>query len=200
LGNIPIEDETTLIKLTTWRLVRDLGERCPTTQEGMLDSECIKWLPPRWRSQKTPKEWCSLFLQGRDATMKKSAGGTWRGLQADYVEEVCQHKLCGTHFFNVKKVNDPPALAGIPVETVAAFNFDGLHFLGENRKILISYGYRELYRWGGSSLQLNLHICPGQIAGSAFMLILGTHQTKHIAALLLDYVHAVSQYLLQDPT
>jgi myosin-7 len=187
-GNIPIEDETKLIALTTSCLVADLGEECPTNQEEMLENECIEWVPPQWKETKTPEDWADKFLEGRDAAMEKSG----EELQADYVEEIRQHELYGTHFFHVKKVNNPLAVKDLPDKVVAAFNSDGLHFLDENRKILLSYGYADIYRWGGSSVQFSLIIWNADTQDT-FELILTTYQAAHMAALILDFINAIME-------
>jgi len=187
-GNIPIVDETKLIQLTTSCLVADLGEECPDTQDGMLENECIEWVPPEWKGKRSQEEWADLFLKGRDDAMEK----TGEELQAEYVEEIRTHELYGTHFFHVKKVNNPLAVKELPDKVVAAFNSDGLHFLDENRKILLSYGYADIYRWGGSSVQFSLIIWNADTQDT-FELILTTYQAAHMAALILDFINAIME-------
>jgi len=187
-GNIPIEDEAKLVELTTACLVADLGEECPGNQEEMLENECTEWVPPNWKEKYTPEQWADMFLEGRDAAMEKSG----EELQASYVEEIRKHDLYGTHFFHVKKVNNPLAVKDLPDKVVAAFNSDGLHFLDESRKVLLSYGYADIYRWGGSSVQFSLIIWNADTQDT-FELILTTYQAAHMAALILDFINAIME-------
>lgn len=45
-----------------------------------------------------------------------------------------------------------------PDRLIIAFNSEGLHFLNEEREFLSSYGYADIYRWGGSSTQFSIII------------------------------------------
>ena len=100
------------------------------------------------------------------------------------------HDLFGTHFFHVKKVNDVDASAALPEVLIAAFNSDGLHFLDANRRILMSYGYADIYRWGGSSVQFSLIIWNADTQDT-FEMILSTFQAADMAALILDFINAI---------
>jgi len=111
-------------------------------------------------------------------------------LQQEYVSAVQHHELFGTHFFHVKKVNDVEAISTLPTSMIAAFNSDGLHFCDENRRILMSYGYADIYRWGGSSVQFSLIIWNADTQDT-FEMILTTFQAADMAALILDFINAI---------
>ena len=106
------------------------------------------------------------------------------------MNEIKDHELYGTHFFHVKKVNDVEAISHLPSALIAAFNSDGLHFLDENRKILMSFGYADIYRWGGSSVQFSLIIWNADTQDT-FEMILTTFQAADMAALILDFINAI---------
>ena len=73
---------------------------------------------------------------------------------------------------------------------IAMFNSDGLHFLNEERQILMSYGFADIYRWGGSSVQFSLIIWNADTQDT-FEMILTTFQAADMAALILDYINAI---------
>ena len=80
--------------------------------------------------------------------------------------------------------------SSLPQKMIAAFNSDGLHFLDDNRRILMSYGYADIYRWGGSSVQFSLIIWNADTQDT-FEMILNTSQAADMAALILDFINAI---------
>ncbi|RYY36711.1 hypothetical protein EON62_01580, partial [archaeon] len=79
-------------------------------------------------------------------------------LQNKYVDAVRDHPLYGTCFFHVRQHSFPEQLADFPQQCIVALNSEGLHFLNEERETLISFGYPDIYRWGGSSTQFSIII------------------------------------------
>ena len=65
-----------------------------------------------------------------------------------------------------------------------------LHFLDERRQILMSYGFADIYRWGGSSVQFSLIIWNADTQDT-FEMILSTFQAADMAALILDFINAI---------
>ena len=76
-------------------------------------------------------------------------------IQAKYVESIRDHPLYGTNFFHVKRHNFPEQMESFPKLCIIALNSEGLHFLNEEMETLSSYGYADIYRWGGSSTQFS---------------------------------------------
>jgi hypothetical protein len=49
-------------------------------------------------------------------------------------------------------------MSSFPDVLIVAFNSEGLHFINLERETLASYGYADIYRWGGSSSQFSIII------------------------------------------
>ena len=96
-----------------------------------------------------------MVLKHRDACLEAEP----EAVQARFVEQVQDHPLYGTCFFHVRKHKFPPQMDSFPGHCVIALNSEGLHFLGaEERDTLSSFGYADIYRWGGSSTQFSIII------------------------------------------
>jgi hypothetical protein len=95
--------------------------------------------------------------------------------------------------FRVKKVNDVEAISNLPTSMIADFNSDGLHFLDPacmSRKVLMSVGYADMYRWGGSSEGFSL-IIGNADTQDTFEMNLATCQAAEMAALIQDFINAI---------
>ena len=86
-------------------------------------------------------------------------------LELDYTTCTCIHFTRSRHF------------ADIPV-----------FWMTQN--IFASFGYPNIYRWGGSSSQFSLVIWDSE-GDATFDLILHTGQAPDMAALILDYITAI---------
>jgi hypothetical protein len=111
-------------------------------------------------------------------------------------------------------------MASFPDEAIVAFNSDGLHFLNLERETLASYGYADIYRWGGSSSQFSIiiwnsstqdtddvsmyttqvrrrsarsHSLPPAACACLMVLSAVTRgwQAADMASLILDYINAI---------
>lgn len=49
-------------------------------------------------------------------------------------------------------------MESFPEHCIIALNSEGLHFLNEANETLSTYGYADIYRWGGSSTQFSIII------------------------------------------
>jgi hypothetical protein len=186
VGNIPVADEERVIELTHLALAIDLGEEFPDNADELLDAEMMEYVPVGWREKYGDEEWAAKILKAQaNASMDDPDQ-----MQLKYVERVQDHELYGSHFFHVKKANDPEAVGQLPELMVAMFNSDGLHFLNEERQILMSYGFADIYRWGGSSVQFSLIIWNADTQDT-FELILSTFQAADMAGLILDFINAI---------
>lgn len=186
VGNIPVASEDDVLRLVAQSLAVDLADEFPETNDGLLEAECMEYVPVPWREKHSDEEWADKILALRSSVVNEEP----ETLQPEYVNAVQHHELFGTHFFHVKKVNDVDAIASLPTKMIAAFNSDGLHFLDENRRILVSYGYADIYRWGGSSVQFSLIIWNADTQDT-FEMILSTFQAADMAALILDFINAI---------
>jgi len=79
-------------------------------------------------------------------------------IQALFVDSVRDHPLYGTCFFHVRRHKFPEQMDAYPEHCIIALNSEGLHFLNEDRETLATYGYADIYRWGGSSTQFSIII------------------------------------------
>ncbi len=111
-------------------------------------------------------------------------------IQAKYVETVRDHPLYGTNFFHVKRHNFPEQMEGFPKLCIIALNSEGLHFLNEEMETLSSYGYADIYRWGGSSTQFSIIIWNPDTQDTDDVSMF-TSQAADMAALILDYINAI---------
>ena len=111
-------------------------------------------------------------------------------LQAELVTAVRDHPLYGTCFFHVRKHRFPEQMESYPDECIIALNSEGLHFLNEERETLASFGYADIYRWGGSSTQFSIIIWNAESQDTDDVSMF-TSQAADMAALILDYINAL---------
>lgn len=117
--------------------------------------DLMEYVPKTWRDKKKPMEWASIVLKHRDSCLEAES----EAVQARFVEHVKDHPLYGTCFFHVRKHRFPTQMNTFPEHCVIALNSEGLHFLGaDERDTLSSFGYADIYRWGGSSTQFSIII------------------------------------------
>ncbi len=60
----------------------------------------------------------------------------------------------------------------------------------QDRETLASFGYADIYRWGGSSTQFNIVIWNPE-ADDTDDVAMFTSQAADMAALILDYINAI---------
>ena len=189
-GKLPIKNEASVLKLSSISYRVALDEDWPTSTGEMMESEecpVIDFIPVDWRGYKTPEEWATLLLKERDTLLAK----TPEELQQTFVEEIWGHDLYGAHFFNVHKLNNDSAITqGMPTDLKIAFNASGMWIFDVELSTLYSYGYADIYRWGGSSSQFSL-IIWNQASESTFELKLSTAQAADMAGIILDYINAI---------
>jgi len=111
-------------------------------------------------------------------------------IQGMYVDAVRDHPLYGTCFFHVRRHNFPEHMDSYPEHCIIALNYEGLHFLNEERETLSSFGYADIYRWGGSSTQFSI-IIWNPTAQDTDTVSMFTSQAADMAALILDYINAI---------
>jgi myosin heavy subunit len=187
-GNIPIRDEDDMCELTAMTLAVDLGRHFPKIPAKLIDEEFMEYLPKPWRAKHDETEWAMKVLQHRKKVLSIGDEDT---LQDAFVEKLKEYDLYGACFFHVKKAECDRNVADLPGNMVAMFNSEGLHFISvESREMLRSFGYADIYRWGGSSRQFSLVIWD-QDTEDTFEMTLYTGQAADMAALILDYINAI---------
>jgi len=190
LGNIPVEEEDVAL-LTAQALAVDLGEEFPEDVDGLIECELEEYLPVPWRSYLSTEEWGERVLKCRDAVVDEPT----EELQDTYVQKIAEHPLFGTSFFNVHRHEFPVSMDEFPDDLVVAFNSSGLHFLDgttPDRPTLLSVGYADIYRWGGSSTQFSIIIWNADTQDTDDVSMYTT-QAADMAGLILDYINAIME-------
>jgi hypothetical protein len=107
------------------------------------------------------------------------------------VESAKEHPLYGTNFFNVRKKAFPPGMDHFPDDLIITLNSDGLSILTSvNEAPLITYGYADVYRWGGSSTQFSIIVWNAELEATEDVTFY-TSQAADMAGLILDYINAI---------
>ena len=116
-GALVLRDEETVLRLATQTIAVDLGDRFPISVTGLLDAECMDYIPASWRAQNAPAEWAAMILQARPhaTRMEKVA------LQDAVVATLKTNALYGSRFFSVKKAKCDSAVAAAPYRMVRVF-------------------------------------------------------------------------------
>eukprot|EP01029_Cantina_marsupialis_P007646 TRINITY_DN185_c0_g4_i1.p1 TRINITY_DN185_c0_g4~~TRINITY_DN185_c0_g4_i1.p1 ORF type:complete len:2063 (-),score=796.14 TRINITY_DN185_c0_g4_i1:239-6427(-) len=188
-GNIPIDDEETLLVCTAQALIIEMGEEVPRDIDGLLDIDVLEYIPYSWRAEHEVEQWAEMLIE----QFAELDGISPDELQDMYVEAAKTSPLFGTHFFHAKKANNPDDLHTLPDRLILAFNCDGLHFLDpETMEILATYGYVDIYRWGANTLQFSLIIYSEEV-DDTFDLNLHTTQGDHMTAVIMDYIKAIME-------
>jgi len=190
-GNIPVEKPDEVGRLVAHAMAVDLGEDMPSDVDDLVAVDLMEYVPASWRSKKAPRDWAALVLKHRASCLEVEP----EAVQARFVQAVKDHPLYGTCFFHVRKHRFPTQMDAFPAHCVIALNSEGLHFLGaDERDTLASFGYADIYRWGGSSTQFSIIIWNAASEDTDDVSMF-TCQAADMAALILDYIN-VSRWWL----
>ena len=191
-GNIPIDDEQTVVELACMSMTVAFGEELPDTVDGLLNEGMLDFFPPAWREEKSPEDWAGAVLANRDRMISMDT----ENLQAEFVAIVQENPLYGTHWFYVHKVVNTPSdktpriVKELPWDILLGFNHEGMHMYTFDRELIHSFAFGEIYRWGGSSSQFSLIIWDSEVKES-FELIVTTAQAADMAAIILDHIRTI---------
>lgn len=185
-GNIPIGDTDEVALLAAQGMGADLGEAMGDTVDDLLDQGLLNYIPHSRAGEADEYTWAEKVLALRDDIVYTSP----EELQNQYINAVRDHPLYGTCFFHVRKHKFPPHMDSFPVELIISLNSEGLHFLNEERETLASYGYADIYRWGGSSSQFSIIIWNAETNDTDDVAMF-TSQAADMASLILDYITAI---------
>jgi hypothetical protein len=184
-GNLPLANASEVSKVTAMQIAVD-NEEFPANEDELVEAELLEYLPATWRDQHSESKWAAMVL----AEAANIDMGEPEALQLDFIEACKANPLYGSHFFYARKASDVDAVKDLPKDLICAFNSDGMSFLSMDREVLSSYGYADIYRWGGSSSQFSLIIWDANTEDT-FELSLYTSQAADMAALILDYINAI---------
>ena len=186
-GHLPIADGKRVVQLVAQALAVDFMTDFPDNEDLLLDNEMMEYVPLHWRPKKTEEEWAAAVLSCRSRVVNEDPAQ----LQVNFMRTVQGHALLIAHNFYTRKVYSPMML---PSKLTVVLNCDGMHFLEERRtgewKRHKSFDYADLYRWGGSTTQLQLTIWD-QKTQSTFEVLLKTSQAADIAAIISDYIERI---------
>jgi len=185
-GNIPLEGDEQAAELAAYAMAADHGDELDTEAEGLVEQGLMEYVPAGQRDALAPEDWAGLVLGHRDAALDMEP----EAVQAKFVETVRDHPLYGTAFFHVRKNKFPDHMADYPDEVVIALNSEGLHFLNGEKETLATFGYADIYRWGGSSTMFSIIIWNPETQDTDDVGMF-TSQAADMAALILDYINAI---------
>lgn len=189
-GNIPIDDENAVLDLIAISMGVDYCSDVPCDTEYMMEQPFQLYIPRDWADRHTDEEWAGLIA---DAAARKVDAGEINdeveAMQDIFLDAIVDSEFYGASFFHVKICSCTGTLS-FPDHFVIMFNSDGLSFMDVDWNIFASFGYPNIYRWGGSSSQFSLVIWDSE-ADATFDLVLHTGQAPDMAALILDYITAI---------
>ncbi len=188
-GTLEIDDQSSAILLSSIAMAMDTAlEGDAPIQEHELKAKIVKYIPPGWEGKvdlnvwvsEMKKIWPDLISKGRHE------------LETLFIEQCRDRPMYGSHYFYATKIQCIPDLASnLPKQLLLAFNADGMHIFGVNRKQLLQqYSYSDIHSWKGTRRQVSLTIWD-QDTDSVFELILKTQQAQDAAAIILDHTSSV---------
>ena len=194
-GNLLIVDSDELVsELAALSIAVAMpDEGFPRSVEELTNIDVVEFVPPNWREVRAPHEWAQAVLEGAARVGASTPKADLDDLQLKLIQIAQEHPYYGAHWFYCHRVNDQPDIvAAMPRDLIIGFNADGMHILdaGEGRAALATFGYADIYRWGGSSSQFSLIVWDAAVE-STFELILTTAQAADMAACILDTINAI---------
>ncbi|KAJ8602497.1 hypothetical protein CTAYLR_001247 [Chrysophaeum taylorii] len=204
-GTIAVKDEEQALKLAAISLSVAMGDDFTNDPEDLLALEgpsVLDFLPPKFRSL-DPDEVAKNLVALRGPLGVADVAGAdedaqtefVNALQRTFVEEVCDLELYGSHLFYCHRIeypSQPDVVADMPHDVAIAFSAAGMFVFDthDDMEQLYSYGYADIYRWGGSSSVFSLYIWNAETE-STFELKLSTAQAADMAGIILDYINAI---------
>jgi hypothetical protein len=185
-GDLPVESKKEAAKLAALAMVTEFSDDFEESTDYLMEMNVTDFIPVDWRDKLEPEQWAQKVLDQTKGLLELNA----EDLQAQYVAAVKEHPLYGTCFFHVRKNKFPEQFSDYPDHCIIALNSNGLHFLNEAKETLISFGYADIYRWGGSSTQFNIIIWNPETRDTDDVSMF-TGQAADMAALILDYITAI---------
>ena len=185
-GNIPTSDDEEAARLAAQAMAVDLSDEMGVDVDDLVEQNVLAYIPIPLRDKHDVSDWAAAVLEHREAAVEADPEVT----QAKLVRSVKDHPLYGTSFFHVRKNRFPEHMSSYPNEVILALNSEGLHFLNEERDTLSSFGYADIYRWGGSSTQFSIIIWNPDTQDTDDVSMF-TSQAADMASLILDYITAI---------
>jgi hypothetical protein len=134
-----------------------------------------------------PEEWAGLILEKASQYNQQDV----EDLQWQFIQKAQTHAHYGSHFFYTRKANNAPDVVNLlPAELLLVFNDGGMHLFDWDKNPIRSFGFSDIYRWGGSSSQFSLIIWD-ENERDTFELLLHTPQAQDMGAIIMDHIKAI---------
>ena len=191
-GNLEVPSVEEAQQLAAISMAVAFGEEMPDNTPAMLASNVEEFIPPNWRKTKSAEEWAAVMLQYRDGLIFVDPDD----LQDRFLQIVQKYPAYGSHWFYAHKMEPtansgvPASIRQLPTDVLLAFNAEGMHVYTFARKLLLSFPYSDICRWGGSSSQFSLIMADDQTSES-YEFVLVTSQAADMAAVILDHIRAI---------
>jgi len=191
-GNIDVNNLSEVVSLASISMAVAFGEEMPANVEDMINNAVVDFVPPDWREKKSAEEWAALILKQREGLIYSEPDD----LQEKFLKIVQKCGSYGSHWFYCHKLEPhsnagiPKAILKLPIDLLVAFNAEGMHIYSFDRKLLLSFPYSDICRWGGSSSQFSL-IMADEASGDSYEFVLITAQAADMAAIILDHIRAI---------
>ncbi|KAA0155260.1 hypothetical protein FNF27_01564 [Cafeteria roenbergensis] len=189
-GNIPLESEDEVALFAARCMVTDMGEDLGETEEEVAEAGAIEYIPFAWREKLDASEWVTRICTALDKDDSELREEGHAEAQAAVIATAKDHPLYGTCFFNVRRKTFPESMAAFPEFVTIALNSEGLHFLDDAKETLSTFGFADIYRWGGSSTQFSIILWNAEDDETEEVTFF-TDQAADIASLILDYINAI---------
>lgn len=185
-GNLTIQDEEKVVQLSALSYRINFEDDFPEDVETLAsESEfsVVDYIPVAWRQRRDPEDWATRILTKREELLAVDT----EACQQQFVELVWDHELYGAHFFNVVVLS---CTLEMERQLKIAFCHSGMWILDMDYQVKYSFGFADIYRWGGSSSQFSLIIWNTKTE-TTFELKLATAQAADMAGIILDYINAI---------
>jgi hypothetical protein len=209
-GNIEIASLDDAVQIAAISMAVAFGEQMPSSVEEMIEPSITKdgkigpptvmeFIAPDWRTTRSPEKWAELILQHRESLIYVEPDD----LQERFLQIVQKSPMYGSHWFYAHKMDHqslvgiPKSIQQLPRDLMLAFNAEGMHIFNFSRRLLLSFPYSDICRWGGSSSQFSL-IMADDATNDSFEFVLITAQAADMAAIILDHIRAIMAEQEQD--
>ena len=111
-----------------------------------------------------------------------------------FINAVSASPLYGCHFFNVRTLSTSGSdiLRGLEKEFLFVFGHLGMSIYTVEKKLVHTFPFSDIYRWGGSSTQFSLVLADRAKGPQAsFEMVVATCQAADMAAVIMDMIKAI---------
>ncbi len=209
-GNIELPDEKTASYLAAISMAVCYGLDFADNVTDLVNNQaCQDFVALGWREHNTPEQWAELILENRpnmlptETNEEDPDNSYWfADLQYLFVETVQASPMYGMHWFYCHpristKKQIPEHIKTLSSNMSCAFNCEGLHLFTDQQECIASYGYADIFRWGGTTGLFNI-ILADEDDGN-FELSLITSQSTGMANIILDHIHAIMSHQEDEP-